>query len=460
MYLNIRKSSKIALIDDSKSINYNDLITNVNLLSSYIEKRSLVFCLLDNDIDSVISYISVIEANSVPLLLSSDISINLLDSLIKEYRPKYIISKTADNRFEDYEVKEKIFSLTIHQTEYPIYNLNRNLELLLTTSGSTGSPKLVRHKKGNIESNALNIALAFGWDESEIGLLDLPINYTMGLSTVNTHLFLGATCIITNSSPISKKYWELLQEKNVTNIVGVPFSYELLDKMKFTTYELPYLKSICQGGGKLSKSLFNKLADYASKNNKKFFATYGATETTARMTFLSPEQAINKTQSIGQPIPLGVSYLINTDDNRGELCFQGPNVTMGYAKKRSDLNLGDTWKGVYRTGDIVEIDEDGDMVIVGRLKRFLKLSGHRVSLDDVENIIKNQFGYTAVCVGNDKKMTIFISLDSEEEAKNIKKFLSDELSLYHSLFEIRNESELKRKENGKIDYGYYNSILL
>lgn len=459
MYLNIRKSSKIALVDDKAHISYSDLIENINKLSVYIEERSLVFCLLDNDIESVISYISVIEANSVPLLLSSDIADDLLESLINEYEPQYIFSNTSDSRFVGYEKKAEFFSLAIYKTKYSFYNIDKNLELLLTTSGSTGSPKLVRHKKGNVESNALNISLAFEWDESEIGLLDLPINYTMGLSTVNTHLFLGATCILTKASPISKKYWELLKENEVTNIVGVPFSFELLDKMKFTNYELPHLKSICQGGGKLSETLFRKIADYALKNGKKFFATYGATETTARMTFLNPNLSNLKIQSIGQAMPMGISYLINRVDNRGELCYQGPNVAMGYAKKHSDLKLGDIWKGVYKTGDIVEIDDDGDMIIVGRIKRFLKLSGHRVSLDDVENIIKNEFGYTAVCIGSDKKMIVFIEEDSGESVEKVSKFLSNKLGLYHGLFDIKNVSNLMRKENGKIDYNYYNSTI-
>ncbi|MFS1350594.1 AMP-binding protein [Enterococcus faecium] len=100
--------------------------------------------------------------------------------------------------------------------------------------------------------------MSFGWDENEIGLMNLPLSYTMGLSTINTHLFLGATCVMTNASPISKKYWDLLENEKITNIVGVPFSFELLDKLKFTKYNFPFLKSICQGGGSFQKNFLIK----------------------------------------------------------------------------------------------------------------------------------------------------------------------------------------------------------
>lgn len=459
MFLNIRKSNKIALMDDKLEISYTELISEINRVKNYIDQRSIVFCLTDNNIESVIAYISTIEADAVPLLLSAEIDNILLDRLIEEYKPQYIISRCNNENFYKYKKMFDFFTFSVYKTENSQYKINENLQLLLTTSGSTGSPKLVRHKKGNIESNSLNIAMSFGWDENEIGLMNLPLSYTMGLSTINTHLFLGATCVMTNASPISKKYWDLLENKKITNIVGVPFSFELLDKLKFTKYNFPFLKSICQGGGKLSKELFDKIASYALKQDIKFFATYGATETTARMTFLDPDKAIKKTQSIGKAMPLGITYLTDTKENKGELCFQGPNVAMGYANTKKDLELGDTWLGVYKTGDIVEIDSDGDMFIVGRKKRFLKLSGHRISLDDTENLIKNELGYNVVCVGNDKKMSIFLEMDRNNSIDEIKNFLSRKTGLNHAFFDVHLEENILRKDNGKVDYSYYNSFL-
>lgn len=459
MFLNLKDSDKIALIDDSKSLTYSELIRNVKKVSSFIMERSIVFCICENSISSIIAYLAAIEANAVPLLLAKTIDETLLDQLVSEYDPKYIFSTKDDRRASKYMNVLEIEDYCLFKTEAEIYKINHKLEMLLTTSGSTGSPKLVRHKKGNIESNSLNISLAFGWDENEIGLVDLPVNYTMGLSTVNTHLFLGATCIITKHSPMSKEYWNFLENNGVTNIVGVPFSYEIMDRLKFMSKYFPKLKSICQGGGKLSKDLFEKLARYSVKNNINFFATYGATETTARMTYLDPSKSLAKPQSIGSAMPLGNYYLLDQVGDRGELCYQGPNVTMGYALKKTDLILDDTWKGVYRTGDIVEIDSEGDMTIVGRIKRFVKLSGHRIALDDVENIVQDEFSVSTVSVGTDKKMTIFVENIEAQKTDIVREYISRKLGLYYTLIEVISEDTIKRKENGKIDYNYYNSLI-
>ena len=175
------------------------------------------------------------------------------------------------------------------------------------------------------------------------------------------------------------------------------------------------------------------------------------------MAFLSPEKASQKCGSIGKAIPEGNLYLVDEDgnhihepDTEGELVYEGPNVTMGYAMCIEDLTKDDEFCGVYRTGDIAKMDEDGCLYIVGRKKRFLKLFGLRVSLDQSERIISDHFGIECACTGDDSKMKIYIS--KAELKDEVKKFISQKTGLLSSLFEVSCIEAIPRFESGKIKY--------
>ena len=121
---------------------------------------------------------------------------------------------------------------------------------------------------------------------------------------------------------------------------------------------------------------------------------YGQTEATARISYLSPEYIIKKKGSIGKVIPNGKLWIENQEgelidqiNTVGELIYSGENVSMGYAKSLSDLELGDINKGVLRTGDLAQFDSDGYFYIKGSTNRFVKIFGNRISLDSIENII-------------------------------------------------------------------------
>ena len=111
-----------------------------------------------------------------------------------------------------------------------------DLSHLLPTSGSTGSPKLVRHKYENIEAAALNISTFFGLTSSDRPLLVLPLYYTMGLSVVFSHLYVGATILITHQSMTDKAFWSFMKEQRATSFTGVPYSFEILNLMRFSVW--------------------------------------------------------------------------------------------------------------------------------------------------------------------------------------------------------------------------------
>lgn len=461
MFLEIDKKNAIdiALVDDTnKKITYGDITAYVDELKTFLDNRTLAFILCSNTAGAVLNFIACIENKIVPLLIKEDLDRELLNNLLNTYKPQYLIlPNNMINEFLNYRIVYEAHDYSILSTCYEKYALNDELSLLLMTSGTTGSPKLVRHSYKNINFSYKNVAEFFGFIKDDVGLADLPMHYTMGLSVICSHLYAGTKVILTNHNLMSKEYWKLFDLHRITTFTGVPFSYEILDKLRFFRKTYPSLRILAEGGGRLNDGLFEKIAVYAKENNIHFFATFGATETTARLAFLNPDLAIEKIGSIGKEMPNGklmlrdnIGNVINEMEAEGELVYKGDNVTMGYALNIDDLRKGDERQGLYVTGDIAKRDKDGCYYIIGRKSRFLKLYGLRVSLDQCENLIREEFKIDCACVGNDKKMKVYLEDDSF--ADNVVELLSKKIKLPINTFCAIFVDEIPRNTSGKIMY--------
>ena len=460
MFLDLDKKekSKIAVKDNEGVVlTYGELAEEVEAFSRLIIPRSILFNLCKNTVGSLIGYLGFIEGDAVPLALSSKIERGLMDSLMDEYTPAFLWGPIEIADHFDYPVVFKKYGYALLKTGYEIYPINHQLQFLMTTSGSTGSPKLVRYKKGNLESNARNVAKAFGWTADERPVCDLGMQYTMGLNVINTHLYVGATVLLTTHNLMSADFWDYIRKESATNFTGVPFSYDILNRLHFERMNLPCMTTLSEGGGKLTDTRFMQLAQYAQKNGKRFIASFGTTETSARMACLPPELALAKTGSIGRAIPEGELFLIDENgvelkdvEIEGELCYRGPNVTMGYAVEKEDLLNGDDFDGEYHTGDLARRDADGCYYITGRMSRFLKLLSYRVSLDQCEQLIKEEFCIDCACSGTDQRMDIFITNGSKK--KEIIDFISDKTHLFKTLFKVIVVDIIPRNEYGKVKY--------
>lgn len=460
MFLNLNKHSAtdIALKDnEGVCLTYGSLVNNINKFYPHIKRRSVAFILCKNTVGSMLGYLSFIEHEVVPLVLSSKVDLELLDALMATYTPAYLWVPVEDKNKFSYQSIYEQYGYLLLDTGYETYPISEKLQLLMTTSGSTGSPKLVRYKKGNLEANAKNVAAAFGWTNSERPICDLGMQYTMGLNVINTHLYVGATVLLTTYNLFSCEFWDYIKKEKATNFTGVPFSYDIFARLHFDNMELPYLTTLSQGGGKLTTKRFIWLADYAKKNNKRFIASFGTTETSARMAMLPPEFAETKVGSIGRAIPEGELFLIDSEGNvlnepiaEGEMCYKGPNVTMGYGLCREDLNKDDEWNGVYHTGDLARRDKDGCYYVTGRLSRFLKLLSYRVSLDQCERLIQEQFNIECACSGTDQRMDIYIT--DAGKVKMIQDFVVNKTGLFRNLFKVFVIDNIPRNDSGKIKY--------
>lgn len=456
MFLDLDKknSQNIAAIDDSgMQVTYGDLCDFSKEFARHLPTRSLIFILSENKIGSLLGYVAALSNHIVPLILSAKTEKGLYEQLRDRYLPEYLWVPTEMAATLGYETIFNAWDYTLLKTGMPSVPMHDDLSLLLPTSGSTGSPKLVRHSYRNIEANADNVRRLFDLTSKERAMAILPMHYTMGLSVVASHLLAGATLLLSGRSLLDKGFWAMLRE--ATSFTGVPYSFDILMKMRFTRMNLPNLQIITQGGGKLAPEIFQALAQYAHDQGKKFIATYGQSECTARMAYLPPELALEKTCSIGFAEPGGQLSIIDSEGKEtfegeaiGEMVYRGENVTLGYATSQADLLKGDENHGVMHTGDLARRDADGCYFIIGRLKRFLKIFGLRIGLDEVEQMIKSELKADCYCKGDDEKLVVLVTRPELTEV--IPAFIEEKTHLFHKNIEVRVVDEILRNEAGKV----------
>ncbi len=452
---------RIAALDSNGcSITYNKLYKISICIQNMVGSRNLFFIMCTNTIGSLASYVATLNQGNVPLMLSADLDMELLRNLLNLYNPGYIwLPESQKIYFDNFEELYSIYGYVLLKTNYKKkVKMFSELALLLTTSGSTGSPKLVRQSYRNIISNMEAIAQYLELNEEERPITTLPMNYTYGLSIIHSHLCVGATLLITDKTLLQKAFWDFFKQEKATSFGGVPYTYEILKKLRFFSMDLPSLKTMTQAGGKLSPNLHKEFAQYAIDTNKKFIVMYGQTEATARMAYLPFEKSLEKYGSMGIAIPYGKFSLIDTDGTEidqpekvGELVYTGDNVTLGYAECLEDLILEDERHGKLLTGDMAKKDQDGFYYIVGRKKRFLKLYGNRVNLDQLEQLIKMRYDNLEVaCAGLDDRLYIFIQNDKLEQ--DIKHLVSELTKLNHAAFQVKTINQIPKNEAGKTIY--------
>ncbi len=273
-------------------------------------------------------------------------------------------------------------------------------------------------------------------------MTSLPLSYCYGLSVLHSHLTRGAAAIVTGLSVVDPGFWNLARTAKATAFAGVPYTFELLDRVGFADLDLPSLRYITQAGGKLSADRVQRFAELGRRQGWDLIVMYGATEATARIAYLPIDRLLDAPQAVGVPIPVGRF----TIDDEGELIYHGPNVMLGYAQSPKDFALGRTIDYLC-TGDLAHRRPDGLYEIVGRRSRFLKLFGLRVDLDQLEHRLRLD-GIQALCTGDDTELIVAVAKGTPDPAALICAKVGLPPSAVRSLV----LDELPRNANGKPDY--------
>jgi acyl-CoA synthetase (AMP-forming)/AMP-acid ligase II len=395
-----------------------------------------------NTVECIVAYLACLRAR-FPVLLAEPGSTARDPRIADTFHAAYIFRAATHGewRFEPYAAGRA--------------DVHPDLCLLLSTSGSTGSPKLVRLSHTNIESNAQAIAAYLGIGPDDRALTSLPAFYSYGMSVINSHLAVGACLLLTEDSVAQEAFWQRCEKEGATSFAGVPFTFEILERVGFRSRRYPYLRYLTQAGGRLSAEMVQLYAEWADSQDKQFFVMYGQTEAAPRMAYVPPAQLRGNAECIGVPIPGGSFELRLEDgtletrpDRPAELVYRGPNVMMGYAERAADLALGQVVDAL-RTGDLACRKANGNYYLAGRMSRFVKIVGKRISLDEIEHWLEQQ-GVVVAVAGSDEVIAVAVARNGEPAALKVR--LLQRFSLPAVAVEVARLDLLPTLASGKIDH--------
>ena len=439
---------RVAVMTDDEVLSYAELATRVDSAARHLGgERRLVALAATNTIDSLVWYLAALQSGNPVILLPGD-SERSLAGIVDGYDPDVVIDSTGQ--------------LHNHRN-VSSHELNPELALLLSTSGSTGSPKLVRLSHRNLDANAHSIAEYLQIRDTDRAATSLPMGYCYGLSVINSHLSRGAGIVLTELSVVDECFWTLFRRSGATTFAGVPYSFDLLDRIGFADMDLPRLRYVTQAGGRLAPERVRSLAQLGQRSGWDFFVMYGQTEATARMAYLPPDLAVDFPEAIGIPVPGGELRLEPVEEattpDVGELVYTGDNVMLGYAITASDLALGCSITEL-RTGDLARVTADGLYEVVGRRARFAKVFGKRIDLQQVEvrlaehDLVVTCFSLAAGDLSDDANERLVVAIDgqcSTIDSELVRRLTADAAGIAPSAIGVVEVDELPRGSAGKVD---------
>ncbi|GAA2622756.1 AMP-binding protein [Dactylosporangium fulvum] len=415
----------------------------------------VVFLPMPTTVDAVVRYVSAFEAGRPLALLDPTLPPETLADFVDRFEPAVVVGPLPGDVPKGYRSRSDERLGPLWERETPSAAVpHPDLAVLLATSGSTGNPKLVRLSRAAIAANTASIIEALGITGADVTVSSLPFYYSFGMSVLNTHLAAGATVVVEADGLLGRGFWPAVTEHGVTSLALVPSQYEILRRLRFDPAKYPSLRTLTQAGGRLRTELIEDFHGRMKSVSGRLFVMYGQTEAAPRLTTLPADRLTEKLGSVGPAVPgghLSVRLEDGTEstgpDVRGEVLYRGPNVMLGYAETAADLARGDDQGGLLETGDLGHLDADGYLFVDGRLKRFGKVFGVRLNLDDIEGMLPGP----AAAVAGDDKIVVFV-VDGAGDATRLRQELADRLKLHWSGFEVRGVEALPLLSNGKTDY--------
>ncbi len=436
--------STALVLSDGQQVSYRDLAEKADLQGRrFGEIQCLIAIEMRNDLEAIAAYLGALRAGFPVILMAEGATVET-HPIMATFQPELAFFRG-----------ESGWTLESRHPHEAVPQLHADLGVMLSTSGTTGSPKLVKLSRSNLHENARSIAEYLGITPERRAITNLPLHYSYGLSVLNSHLLAGGSIVLTDHSVVDGDFWSIVDREQVTDLPGVPYTYELLEKTDFRSNPPPSLKVMTQAGGRLPPHLVRDYASCCRERGMRFFVMYGQTEATARMAYLPPERTLENSDCIGVAIPRGKFEIrdasgtaITMPGSAGELVYQGPNVMMGYGMKREDL-AEPAGLGELMTQDIAEWTEAGFVKIVGRSSRFSKIAGLRIGLDDIERILRDE-GIRSYAAGTDDFIAVAL-IDGSDPVK-VRGRLATRCKLPPHSLAVFNLDGAPTLPSGKIDY--------
>jgi len=495
-----RNPQAICVVQQERHVSYAELWQEICgiaqfLLDQGLAREDRVALLLDNSVEYVTSYYGILLAGGVVVALNPAAKARTHLHILKHSSACWLVT---DGHQPD--LSSVVDPLTEHcqlvltgnilkTTNHPFYSFSKvvqsqsnkdqlfpvvepeQLAALIYTSGTTGDPKGVMLSHQNLLTNTESIIEYLNLTQDDSILNVLPFNYSYGNSVLHTHLAIGGRIVIENSLMYPKKVLELMSREQVTGFAGVPSTFALLlNRVSLKDYNLESVRYMTQAGGPMPPSHIKRLTRELPDVN--FFVMYGQTEATARLTFLPPDKLDEKLGSCGVAIP-GVELKICSstggtvaNGETGEIYARGQNIMLGYWKnsESSERVLVDGW---LRTGDLAHLDTEGFIYIDGRSSDMIKSGAHRISPQEIEEVIAeleevSEVGVTGVpddLLGQVIKAVIIPCEGTNLEKGTVQRYCKKHLAQYKIPKQIVFRQELPRTASGKVQRHLLVSLL-
>jgi acyl-CoA synthetase (AMP-forming)/AMP-acid ligase II len=341
--------------------------------------------------------------------------------------------------------------------------IDLDIASIVYTSGSTGKPRGAVLSHLNIVSNTRSIVDYLELTPEDRVLAVLPFYYIYGKSLLNTHFFVGGSVVVDNRFLYPNVILQTMRDQEVTGFAGVPSTFTiLLSRSNLRSLKFPHLRYVTQAGGAMAPAVQKEVAEAFAP--ARLFVMYGATEASARLSYLDPDHLPRKWGSIGKAIA-NVDLYVADENGRplppgeeGEIVARGSNLMSGYWNHPEETEKV-LRNGLYYTGDIGRMDDEGFLYVVGRTKDMIKIGGNRVSAKEIEEALHEHpavleaavVGVPDEVLGEAPKAFIVVKKGASEGLlEELPAFLQKHLAVYKipKLYEIRDA--LPKSESGKI----------
>lgn len=404
-------------------------------MEEYRSKRVLTLVSCDNSFENLVMVLTLFFLGQPMLLLPQNADTAFRNDILEKFRPFYTWEKGK---------LKKVAGGNCTACE-----IHPELALLLSTSGTVGKPKLTRISYHNIVEELRIGAEKFQICDGQKGMRILPIDHVSGLVFCLYHWNVGGCVVTTDAHILSSRFDHLYDTEGIQNMIGIPFHYRILLKKGFwqDRRRINRLNCAMYIGAKLDKTDQYTLVSLLSE---KFVISYGQTECMSAVTIAAFKNPKEKPGTVGRPAS-GVKAKV---DEKGELYIESPTVCMGYAFDYRDLGKGDENRGIIATGDLAFMDEEGYIFLKGRIRRFVKILGNRIGLDELETLLRTSFlGHEFACTGENDELNVYFKRTEEYDLEDLcRKTLFKKAEIPLGMVHCYPVEEFPRSSAGKILY--------
>ena len=417
--------------------------------------RSVLLLVCDTSLETASLYFCALRIGVVPILLDSKVGFAYLEETMTCYRPQFVWIKRNCHHEKLHSCCKEYLGFKDHllyETDYKQYEIYDDLAIVLTTSGTTGSQKMVRISYENIVHNTRMVNEILEISSYDRGITSLPFHHSLGLLLLHSLWMANGSLVLYEGTVLNPDYLNLIDRYKATITFLVPYSVDMLNMTDTESSSYGSLRCVMVGGEKQSDKLRNRWIEFCNQHKIRSVFGYGQTEGSGYISCIDLQNQ-KSLDHVGIPHSHIEAWLEETNDqNIGELVIKSDSVSLGYANDWRDLIKEDENKGILRTGDLAYIDEAGNIFITGRKKRIVKILGERISLDDIETILRNALpncNYACIEMNGSLNVICDSNLVSDNE---IFKAIEDASGIHKKMIRIIRIKEFPRLDNGKIDY--------